>query len=59
MTYTEAWRILSKMEAEVHFGIYKPSKARTKRECVAISMLFGICQRADREGDGNDRQRDC
>ena len=55
MTYTDAWHILSKMEAEVHFGIYKPSEARRKRECVAIGMLFELCQRADREGADDER----
>lgn len=49
MTYKECWKILSKMNADVHYGMYKPSKARMKRECQAIGMLHGICQRADKE----------
>lgn len=52
MTYMDAWHILSKMEAEVHFNVYKPSKARLGRESMAIGMLFELCQRADKkEGD--------
>lgn len=50
MSYMEAWRILSKMSADVHFNNYKPSKARLERESRAIGMLFEICQRADKEG---------
>ena len=49
MTYMEAWHILSKMEADVHFNNYKPSKARLERESRAIGMLFKICQKADKE----------
>ena len=49
MTYMEAWHILSKMEADVHFNVYKTSKARQERESLAIGRLFEICQRADKE----------
>ena len=49
MTYMEAWHILSKMEADVHFNVYKPSKKRLERESMAIGRLFELCQKADKE----------
>lgn len=51
MTNLEYWKILCEMCAAVHTGTYEYSKDKFNKEFDAISRLYYVCQKADKENE--------